>query len=100
MESQDKIDRPYRGLTNKELLLRVLDEISIINTKLDAKADRSELQATAASIQAEALSTKEEANQAIGAMRKTVAAKVSRGELFGWLSFAAGVTSAIVGFII
>lgn len=89
-----------KGLTNKELLIRVLDEISVINTKLDAKADRTELQVGIKAVQDEALATKAAVNQDVGELRELTRKKVSRGEMFGWLSFAAGIVSVVVGVII
>lgn len=90
----------HRGLTNKELLIRVLDEISIIKGRLDEKADRSELQVGIKAVQDEALATKKSVNQDVGELRELTRTKVGRGEMFGWLSFAAGVVSVVVGVII
>lgn len=89
-----------KGLTNKELLIRVLDEIGVINMKLDAKADRTELQVGIKAVQDEALATKAAVNQDVGELRELTRQKVSRAEMFGWLSFAAGIVSVVVGVII
>jgi hypothetical protein len=100
MDGPELTPAPRRGLSNKELLIRVLDDLKVINSKLDAKADRAELNMGITAVQNEALSTKESVNQSVGELRKVVQGKVGRGELFGWLSFAAGLTSIIFGVLL
>lgn len=86
-------EKKLNGLSNKELLIRVLDKQDRMELKLDEKADRVELRAIAESMQAAVEATAAIRTSDLTEIRSNVDKKVNRGEMFGWLStIAAALT--------
>lgn len=77
-------EHKLNGLSNKELLVRVLNRLDTISNKLDTKAERSELQAMSDSLAAESLAMRDASATELQSVRSQIAKKVNRGEMFGW----------------
>lgn len=93
-------ERKLNGLSNKELLIRVLDRVDHMDKKLDQKADRAELRAVTDSMQAAVESAAAIRTSDLAEIRGNVAKKVNRGEMFGWLSTIATALTITIAILL